>query len=318
MTLLKKSLIVFLLFHVTRSYGQYDFVDPDYQPPCGKKIHREIQPFIEHLFCWKDWEVTKTNEEKQEILSNLTGDRNPNHYFYALQEDKDTLNSISIQPGSIHVIDYDRDRDEDFIYPIWVPWAKTYNTEFWINNEGKWEFDFLIEGEIIEMGETDGKPWFIVYHKLCCSDYTSYVKKLTLSEGSQLSFQITEKFAFIDEFRRLERKIGQEIIFDQHIAVEFTNQDTLFSASGNIHHNKKIVKEQRMFNPVIVFDNASRGTLLTEIVDPNGQQWYYVMLNRNTQILKSAFQRDHRIGTLQEHKSLIQYMGWVRVSENMH
>ncbi len=317
MKLLKNLLIVVLLFNATRLFGQYDFVDPDYQPPCGEKIHLEIQPFIEHLFCWKDWEVNKTNQEKQEILNKLSGSRKPNHYVYLLEEDEDTLNSISIGPSSIHVIDYDRDGDEDFIYPTWVPWDKTYNTEFWINKEGKWEFDFLVEGKIIEMGETDGEPWLIVYHKLCCSDYTSYVKKLTLSEESGPSFQLAEKYAFIDEFRRLERKTGQAIMFDQNIPIEFTKQDTLFSAGGYIHSSKKIVKEKRMFNPVIVFSNASSGTRLTEIVDPKGQLWYYVRLNRNAEILKSAFQRDHRIGTLREDKSLIQYLGWVKASENL-
>ena len=41
MKLLKNLLIVVLLFNATRLFGQYDFVDPDYQPPCGEKIHLE-------------------------------------------------------------------------------------------------------------------------------------------------------------------------------------------------------------------------------------------------------------------------------------
>lgn len=321
MALLNKILIVFLLLNITQSYAQYDFVDPEYEPPCGKKNHPQIQPFIEHLFCWKDWELAKTIEEKQEMLNNLTGDRKPRTYTYLLDDEEgeveDTLNSISIRPNSIQVIDYDRDGDEDFIYPVWVPWDKTYNTEFWTNVGGKWEFDFLVEGEITEMGESDGKPWFIVYHKLCCSDYTNYVKKLTPSETPGPSFQVSEKYAFIGRFRNVERRIKQKIKFDQHIPVEFPTQDTLFTTSRNIHGNKMIKKERSTFNPVIVLEGGSHGTILTEIVGPKNQKWYYIKLDRNTQLLKSAFQRDHRIGTIKGDASLIEYMGWVKAGENI-
>ena len=294
-----RNLPLLSLFMISSHLFAQGFVDPEYQPPCGKKVHREIQPFIDHLFCWKDWEIDKTDEQKKTILDNLVYDK-----------------TISMHPNLVHVLDYNRDGLEDFIYQDLSDW-KSKRTLFWLNIGGQWKPDFRIDGEIIEMGETNGKPWFIIYHHLCCGDYTGYVKRLTPSENGGSTFQVSEIYGFIDEFRRMERTTGHEVVFDQNVPVSFNDQDTLYSAFGQIHGFRRIIQDRRFFNPVMHFHAQSSGVILTEFTDNKGQLWYYVRLDRNTSFSLSAFERDHRRSSLPLDPALRQYMGWVKASDNL-
>lgn len=310
-----RLLIALAVSSASLCYGQYDFVDPGHMPPCGEKVHQEIRPFIEHIFCWKDWEVAASVETRQMMLENFIGEQKPGRPAEASDTDTmDSISAITIGPKSIHVIDYDLDGNNDFIYAMWEPFRKRYSTHFWLNVEGKWSFDFKMEGKIEEMGITDGKPWFIVYHHLCCGDYTGYVKKIVPSDKPGPSFQVSEKYAFTENFGEFGRRLEKEINFDQNISVSFINQDTLFTTTSTLH--PKILKERRRFNPALAFAEEARGTILTEIVDRQGQKWYFVKLEPIVQKLASAFSRDHRIGTIKIPESEIQYMGWVRADNN--
>jgi len=204
--------------------------------------------------------------------------------------------------SSVQMLDFNSDNTPDAVYS--ASCGEKQLTYFWIRRSKSFQFAGVTLGDFDKFFRKNKKQPYSVLTRggWCCLGYIGYIARydLTTNHGI-LSYQLAKQYREFSDLqapRNRIRTIHFVVARDRHRLrmAPAVSDDQVFE-----------YEEQIRGNAIAEFSKGGRGKAISKYVDPDGQKWWFVLMDNKAKTQMNHFYWDHMYNATDGIR-----MGWMK------